>query len=239
MTASLRLLSPVLAILCLASAVFARPPGPPRRRGPRRSATAVVAATVPRDAGAGKILAVLDDMHKNQRRGMMNVPQDDGRLLRLLTEVAGAKHVAEVGTSNGYSGIWICLGLRNTGGTLTTFEIDPKRASTARENFKRAGVDGMVTLVEGDAHDEAPKIEETIDILFLDADKKGYMDYLEKLLPKVRPGGLVIAHNARSHGGEMKDYLDAVTSKKELETVFLHMQSAGIAVTLKKRPKAE
>ena len=165
----------------------------------------------------------------------MNVTEEDGRLLRVLTAATGAKHVVEIGTSNGYSGIWFCLGMRGTGGKLTTFEINARRASLARENFKRAGVDRMVTLIEGDAHQEVSKIKEPIDILFLDADKAGYLDYLNKLLPLVRPGGLVLAHNTTNLPGGMKDYLKAVTTNDDLETIFLHTHDQGIGVTLKKR----
>jgi hypothetical protein len=85
------------------------------------------------------ILGILSDMRQNQRRGMMNVPENDGKLLRKLVLEAGAKHVVEIGTSNGYSGIWMCLALKATGGKLTTYEIDARRAGLARENFKRAG----------------------------------------------------------------------------------------------------
>jgi predicted O-methyltransferase YrrM len=180
-----------------------------------------------------KILSVLDDMDRNQRRGMMNVPVADGRLLRLLTETVSAKHVVEIGTSNGYSGIWFCLALQKTGGKLTTHEIDTRRASLARENFKRAGVDKLVTLVEGDAHETVTKIKETIDILFLDADKEGYIDYLDKLLPLVRPGGLMVAHNINPRQGDPR-YIEAITKNPDLETI-LYQQGAGVSVTLKKR----
>jgi len=184
-----------------------------------------------------KILSVLDDMDKNQRRGMMNVPISDGRLLRLLTEAIGAKHVVEIGTSNGYSGNWICLALQKTGGKLTTYEIDARRASLARENFKRAGADKLVTLVEGDAHKEVTKLKEPIDLLFIDADKEGYVDYLNKLSPLVRPGGLIVAHNIRMGGGRgsgIQDYVKAVTTNPDMETIF-YQQGAGVSVTLKKR----
>lgn len=183
-----------------------------------------------------KILSVLDDMDKNQRRGMMNVPISDGRLLRLLTETVGAKHVVEIGTSNGYSGIWFCLALRKTGGKLTTHEIDGRRASLARENFKRAGVDKLVTLVEGDAHKEVTKLKRAIDVVFIDADKEGYTDYLKKLLPLVREGGLIIAHNISMRGGRsgIADYVKAVTTNPDLETIF-YGQGGGVSVTLKKR----
>jgi predicted O-methyltransferase YrrM len=164
---------------------------------------------------------------------MMNVPMADARLLRLLTETVGAKHVVEIGTSNGYSGIWLCLALRKTGGKLTTHEIDARRASLARENFKRAGVDKLVTLVEGDAHETATKIKQPIDILFLDADKQGYIDYLKKLLPLVQPGGLVVAHNINPRQGDPR-YIEAITTNPDLETIF-YTQGAGISVTLKKR----
>lgn len=186
---------------------------------------------IPANKEEKKILSVLEDMDQNQRRGMMNVPTADGRLLRLLTEAVGAKHVVEIGTSNGYSGIWFCLALRKTGGKLTTYEINTYRASLARKNFKRADVDKLVTLVEGDAHETVTKLKEPIDILFLDADKEGYIDYLNKLLPLVRPGGLILAHNVP---GTAADYVKAITTSPDLETVF-YMQGRGLGITLKKR----
>jgi predicted O-methyltransferase YrrM len=186
---------------------------------------------IPTNEQDKKILSVLDDMYKNQQEGMMNVPIEDGRLLRLLTEAVNAKSVVEIGTSNGYSGIWFCLALQSTGGKLTTYEINAYRASLARENFKRAGVDKIVTLVEGDAHKEVTKLKEPIDVLFIDADKEGYFDYLNKLLPLVRPGGLILAHNMDMP--EVQNYIKAVISDPNLETAF-EGQGQGLGVTLKK-----
>jgi len=185
---------------------------------------------VPMNDEEKHILEILEDMNRNQSAGMMNVPTVDGRILRLLAEVTNAKHVVEIGTSNGYSGIWFCLALRTTGGKLTTHEIDEGRASLARKNFKRAGVDKLVTLVMGDAHETVMKIKEPIDVLFIDADKAGYGDYLDKLLPLVRPGGLILSHNIDSTG---QDYIDAITKNPVLETI----QTAGVTVTMKKRPR--
>jgi caffeoyl-CoA O-methyltransferase len=182
-----------------------------------------------------RILNVLNEMLHGQYSAMLSVPPEDGKVLRLLTEAAGARHVVEIGTSNGYASIWFCLALRNAGGRLTTFEIDARRAALARENFKRAGVDKIVTLIEGNAHDKVKMLKGPIDIVFLDADKDGYLDYLNKLLPLVRPGGLIIAHDTTDAGSIMQDYLKAVTTNPELETIFLHKQTTGIGVTLKKR----
>jgi len=176
-----------------------------------------------------KVLAVLDEA---QRNGAMfqNVPVSDGRMLRLLTEAVGAKNVVEIGTSTGLSGLWLCLALQKTGGKLTTFEYDSGRAATAREHFKKAGVDQIVTVVEGDAHQTVARLKEPIDVLFIDADKEGYVDYLNKLLPLVRPGGLILAHNVGMAG----DYDRLVTTNPALETLF-STQGEGLGITLKKR----
>jgi len=203
-------------------------------RGQRGSASATLAPSIGKSDTEERILAVLDDMDRNQRLSNLTVPAEDARLLRVLTESINAKHVVELGTANGYSGIWLALALQATGGKLTTFEIDPQRAQQARENFKRAGVDHLITQVEGDAHQEVTKLKEPIDLVFIDADKDGYIDYLKKLLPWVRPGGLVVAHNMRVPPPDPK-YVNAITANPELETVFLNMHTAGIAVTLKKR----
>ncbi len=189
---------------------------------------------LPKDDVEKRILEVLDDMHKNHRQGMYNVSLEDGRLLRVLTAAVGARHVVEIGTSNGYSGIWFCLALRNTGGRLTTHEIDPGRAALARANFKRAGVDKIVTIVEGDAHKEVTKLKNPIDILFLDADKSAYIDYLDKLLPLVRPGGLIVTHNMVRPRPDPK-FVEAITTNPDLETIVLLKDGMGVGVTLKKR----
>ncbi len=162
-----------------------------------------------------------------------NVPLADGRLIRLLTEAIGAKYAVEIGTSTGYSGLWFAAGLRSTGGKLTTFEIRPDVAATARETFAKAGVSEIVTVVEGNAHETVSQLEGPVDIVFIDADKQGYRDYLDKLLPLVRPGGLILAHNIGSASSN-PDYVQAVTTNPELETV-LFTSGNGMTITLKKR----
>jgi caffeoyl-CoA O-methyltransferase len=219
----------IILLLATVQSLTAQPEG--RMFGGRRGrdfSTAIGRPPVPMNEQEKKILSVLEDMRLNQSAGMMNVPQEDGRILRLLTEATNAKNVVEIGTSNGYSGIWFCLALRTTGGKLITHDIDEGRASLARENFKRSGVDDLVTLVIGNAHETVTRLKEPIDILFIDADKSGYLDYLNKLLPLVRPGGLILSHNINSTG---QDYINAITTNPELETI----QEQGVTVTLKKR----
>lgn len=182
-----------------------------------------------------RVLELLEHLRQTQSRGMMNVPPEDGRLLRSLTQAIGARHVVEIGTSNGYSGIWICMGLRHTGGKLTTFEIDEGRAALARENFNKAGCSDIVRMVLGDAHQEVTRLEGPVDLVFLDADKAGYADYLRKLLPIVRPGGLILAHNTTTQASEMAEFIDVIKTHPDLETSFVNVTPTGMSLTLKKR----
>jgi len=193
---------------------------------------AAMRAPLPKSTDERRILAVIEDVYRNHQ--YLSVPQEDGRLLRLLAESTGTKHVVELGTSTGYSGLWLLLALSRTGGRLTTFEVDRGRHQMARSNFDRAGLLPLATLVLGDAHVEAAKLKDPIDLLFLDADKEGYLDYLRRLGPLVRVGGLIVAHNMASPPPDPR-YLDAVTTDSALETVFLNMHDAGLGVTLKKR----
>lgn len=176
-------------------------------------------------------MAVIRDVGQKQRDGNMLVPENDGRLLRVLAQSMGAKHVVEIGTSVGYSGLWFSLALRATGGRLTTFDIDPQRLEQARNNFARAGVSDIITPVLGDAHEQVLKLEGPIDLLFLDADKQGYLDYLQKVRPKLRANGLVVAHNMVYPTPDPR-FIQAITTDPKLETLFLNMDGAGVAVTL-------
>jgi len=209
----------------------------PSGRGPGGSGPSAAERENPllsKDDQEKKILATLEQMRKGPR--FANVSTNDGRLLRLLTETIGAKRVVEIGTSTGESAVWFALALRSTDGKLLTHEIDPERAKIAKENFKKAGVDHLISVIVGDAHETVAqhKDKEPIDILFLDADKQGYIDYLKKLVPLIRPGGLIIAHNMRYPRPDPA-YLEAITKDPKLETSFLLMEGAGVGVTLKKR----
>lgn len=217
-----------------ATTLYAQPPEGAGRRGGRPSAETSTLEKPPLAASEAeqRILAVLDEVDRNKR--YLGVSPTDGRFLRQLTEAVGAKRVVEIGTSTGYSGLWFALALRSTGGHLYTHEIDPDRAKMARENFEAAGVADLVTIIEGNAHETVLQHTEPIDVLFLDADKEGYIDYLEKLLPLVRPGGLILAHNMRRPPPDPR-YIQAITTNPNLDTTFVLMEGAGIGVTLKKR----
>jgi predicted O-methyltransferase YrrM len=203
-----------------------------QRRGGFRGSVDAAPAPLAKTEAERKILGVLDQM-RQAGTTYLSVPPSDGRLLRLLAEAVNAQHVVEIGTSTGYSGLWFCLALQKTGGKLTTFELDGNRAAAARRHFQQAGVDRMVTVVEGDAHANVARLNGPIDVVFIDADKEGYADYLEKVLSLVRPGGLILAHNV-GPGMAGDGYVRQVTTDPSLETVF-YMDGGGLGVTLKKR----
>lgn len=207
-------------VLLLSSVTFSQD----TKASPRAAAVAPS-----RGQGEKRIIAILDRMVQSHET-YLSVPPQDGKALRLLTEAAEAKTVVEIGTSTGYSGLWLCMALERTGGRLITFEIDHGRAAMAREHFKEAGVEKIVTIIEGDAHEQVAKLREPIDVAFIDADKDGYLDYLNKLLPLVRPGGLILAHNVDM----VPDYVTRVTTNPAFETIF-YKEGAGLGITLKKR----
>jgi len=224
-TAVVSLVAAVVILGILLSSALAQRP---RRGMANRSGDAALEKPpVPKDDSETKVLDILADIRA--RQSYRNVPPEDGRLLRILAASMNAKHVVEIGTSTGYSGIWLGLALQKTGGTLTTYEIDAGRAATARANFQRAGMADIITLIEGDAHEKVTALTGPIDMLFLDADKQGYVDYLNKLLPLIRPGGLVIAHNI-TPGMTDPRYMDAITTNPNLETIV----RTGVSLTLKK-----
>jgi predicted O-methyltransferase YrrM len=176
-----------------------------------------------------RVLSTLDYMQKTGAK-QFGVPESDGRRLRVLAEALGARNVVEIGTSTGYSGLWLCLGVRQSDGHITSFEIYPTRAAQAREFFRRAGVENQITVVEGDAHKNLSALKGPVDLVFLDADKDGYSDYLRQVLPLLRPGGMILAHNI----SQAPEYLRAVAANPELETIHL-TQGSGLVATLKKR----
>ena len=179
-----------------------------------------------------RALAALDEMTKGKWH--LNVTTREGRVLRQLTEAVGAKRVVEIGTSSGYSTIWLALGVRGTGGKVFTHEIDPEKIKLASENFRNAGVDDLITIIEGDAHATIKQHKEPIDVLFLDAEKKGYVDYLQQLLPLMRPGGLILGHDMHRPMPDPR-YIEAITNNPDLDTSFIMMESFGISMTVKKR----
>jgi len=164
------------------------------------------------------VVKVLEQI-KAGDKDQLAVSEEDGRFLRVMVAASGARRALEIGAADGYSAIWIGLGLRQTGGRLTTIEYDPARARVAAENIRRAGLADIVTVIPGDAFQQIPKIAGTMDFVFLDAWKRDYKRFLDLVTPRLEPRAVVLAHNVVNKQTEMRDFLDAVRHPRWLTSI--------------------
>lgn len=147
-----------------------------------------------------------------------SLPQEAAKFLYLIARIGKAKKLLEIGTSVGYSGLYLGLAAQENGGTLETVDTFEDRQKQAIEHFTKAGLDGVICPILGDAHEVMAKLakeERQFDLIFIDADKAGYVDYLqqaEKLLPE---GGVLIADNTQSHRESMMPFVEAILASPQ------------------------
>jgi len=144
-----------------------------------------------------------------------------GRFLFSLVAPLRAPRVLELGGSRGYSSIWIGAGARQAGGRLVSLERDPRKIEAWRRNVADAGLAGRAELVAADALSTLRELEETFDVVFLDAEKDDYERLFELLRPRVRPGGVVVADNVLSHAETLAAYSRARQADPELSSLTL------------------
>ena len=153
----------------------------------------------------------------------MQVTADQGALIELLVRLIGAKDAIEVGTFTGYSAICIARGLAD-GGRLTCLELDADHAATARRNLDAAGVGDRVEILVGPAGEslEAMAASPAYDFAFIDADKSGYPEYYELVLPRMRHGGLILLDNMLQGGRVVERESD---NAKVIDTLNRHIHA--------------
>jgi len=197
------------------------------------AAVAIVIGIASLEAQSPDVTRLLQQI-KTADTEQLAVSEEDGRFLRVMVAATGAKHVLEIGGAYGYSAIWIGLGLRETGGHLTSIEFDPARAKVAAANVRNAGVADIVTVVAGDAFAEVPKLAGPFDLVFVDAWKRDYKRFLDLLLPRLSPRGLFLAHNVVNKESEMRDFLAAIKNDPRLLTTIVAPSGEGISVSYKR-----
>lgn len=178
------------------------------------------------------IEAVLDSI-KAADQGQLAVSAEDGRFLRMLVAARGAKSILEIGGASGYSGIWLGLGARESGGSVVSIEYDPVRAKESLENTQRAGLTDVVRNVQGDAFAEIPKLAGTFDFVFLDAWKPDYIKFFEMVYPRLNPGGLFLAHNVVNKKADMEPFLNAIQTHPGLFTTIVAPSGEGMSISYK------
>ena len=179
-----------------------------------------------------KIQGILREI-KAADKDLFAVSEEDGRFLRLMIVSSGATRALEIGGASGYSAIWIGMGLRQTGGRLTTIEYDPARARELAANIARAELSDIVTVIPGDAFAEIPGLSGPFDFVFLDAWKRDYKRFFDLLFPRLRPRGLFLAHNVVNKRSEMGDFLAAIQDNPAVMTTIVSPSSEGMSVTIK------
>jgi len=161
-----------------------------------------------------------------------NISRSSANFLNMLIKISGAKNVVEVGTSNGYSGIWLAKALQNTGGHLTTIEYYEKRIILAQENFQKCGVEDIITIKQGSACEVLETIDFEIDFAFIDANKGEYIKYFDIINPKLKKGGLIAADNITSHPQKVTPFVEKIKNDPNYQVEILDLP-AGMLIGLK------
>lgn len=167
---------------------------------------------------------VMAELEKTQKE-FWNVPRVTGVLLNTFVKMMNAKSVLEIGTSNGYSGLWLAKALKETGGRLTTIEYYDKRQSIAIENFKKCGVMEVVRPLQGSACDVIEALDETekFDFVFIDANKREYVKYFELVKPHLTQKAMIVADNITSHAEKVQTFIDAVNADEEFQFAIVEV----------------
>ena len=153
-----------------------------------------------------------NDTHETERvKKMLNLEPETAQLLSILLRSSGAKRVLEIGTSNGYSTIWLANAVAETGGQVISVERSADKQAMARENLERAGLLSHVSLVLGDATEVARELAGPFDFVFFDADRWSAPEQLRILMPKLAAKVVITADNVLSHPQEIEGYLKAVS----------------------------
>lgn len=176
---------------------------------------------------------VLEELEKTQKE-FWNIPRKTGILINTFIKMMNVQNALEIGTSNGYSGIWIAKALKQTGGKLKTIEYYDKRQSVAIENFKKCGINDIITPVQGSACDilEALAPDEKFDFVFIDANKREYVKYFELVKPHLTQKALIVADNITSHAEKVQTFIDAIDVDEDFQYEIVEVPG-GILIAYK------
>jgi predicted O-methyltransferase YrrM len=187
---------------------------------------------MPLDARVLKLVDELEELRQG-RDDHWQIPRAEGEVLYQLAIASRAEMIVEVGTSYGFSGLFLGAAARQNGGVFHTIDISQKKFDSSRETFLRAGLDKAVISHLGDAMQVLPSMRGPIDIAFLDGiDKRASSRYLELIWPTLRQGGSVLTDNTRTHPEELSDYVKGVRQRKDAVSTDLPVGN-GLEWTIK------
>ncbi len=172
------------------------------------------------------------DKTPNLKR-LRQISPETGMLLAALAATAPEGQMLEIGTSAGYSAMWLSLASKARKDSLITYELLPDKADLARETISKAGIKEFVELVHGDARGHLSAFDE-IAFCFLDAEKEMYEEFYDLIVPKLVPGGLLIADNAISHEEDLADLLKKARKNKKIDALVLDVGKGLLVCTQRK-----
>jgi predicted O-methyltransferase YrrM len=160
-----------------------------------------------------------DSSTSERARKMLNITRDTGEFLAVLVRATLARRILEIGTSNGYSTLWLADAARAIGGAVTTVEFSDYKVGLASKNFDRSGLTPYISLVHDDAGGVLERsVDSAFDFIFLDSERPEYPSWCPNLRRVLRPGGLLVVDNATSHPQEMAPFVALVEADTSFTT---------------------
>jgi len=170
-----------------------------------------------------------DATHAEHSERMLNITPDTGELLRMLVIAGGHRRVLELGTSDGYSTLWLADGCRRIGGKLVTIEKNPAKYELARRNFRQTNLDPWIEARLEDVGDALRGLND-FDLVFLDTERSEYVGWWPLLKRSVRRGGLLVVDNATSHPAELAPFAEVVKQTPGYSTVLVPIGNGELCI---------
>src|SRR4051794_27562265 len=174
-----------------------------------------------------------DEALEDRLQRFRNVEPETAELLGVLVRSMQAKRVLEIGTSNGYSTIWLADAAEAVGGSGLSLEVEPERTALARANLAKAGVDGFVELRTADAGEVLAQLGDgSFDLVFLDAERPAYVGYWPHLVRVLRDNGLLVVDNTLSHANQLTEFSELVHEDERVTSTLVTV-GAGVLLIVK------
>lgn len=177
-----------------------------------------------------ELLGIQNDLAQSDKsKKYLNITRDTGEFLSVLIKATSARRILEVGTSNGYSTIWLASALPENG-KVYTIEANFEKIEEASLNFNKTHTSSKVIQLAGDVVEVLPDVPESMDFIFLDADRKTYVSIAEDIFNLLKTGGLLVCDNAISHADELAGFRTWISSQQHLSSSLVPVGKGELLV---------
>lgn len=175
---------------------------------------------------------LIHELEKTQTQ-FWNIAPETAQFISMLIKIRRPSEILEIGTSNGYSALWIADALEYNGtGHLTTIEFYEERQSVAKSYFEKTGLAHLITPLQGAALDVLKTYDKEPELVFIDANKSQYVDYFKMLEPKLKKGAVILADNVLSHKEKVRPFVESISQHPDYQSEILELP-AGLLMGLK------